>query len=214
MASQPTPATLAQNTSALDSLLANVKYKVGQFLANEKIIFDAKTRIDALAGAATGGLAANVKALRAKADALLTIQTDTENAAQSLIGQAGDLRTQMETNPLYSFLQTSPTYWGIRQYQLLGTLISQTSALLPAGAALTARIMKQNSDVAGFADEVSSTEKAAAGTGALPQVKNIVSGILGSVAAPLTGLVWPIAIVAGLAAVVYLSPPGFLKGRK
>lgn len=212
---QPTPATLAQNTSALDGVIAKVKAQVGVFLGNESMIYDAKTRIKDLIGSgANAALVNNAKALSAKADALLTIQKDAEGQAQSFIGQAGAIQTQMSTNPLYSFLNSSPTYWGIRQYELIGNLLSQTTSLLPAGAALTSRLLKQNSDVKTFMGEVESTERAAAGTGALPKITGVVSGILGSVTAPLTGLVWPVAIVAGFAALVWLSPPGFLRGKK
>lgn len=213
--SQPTPSTLTQNSYALDSLLANIKAKVGVFLANEQTIYDAKTKIDQLLSSGAAPVKAQAVALKAKGDALLKIQQDAEAAAQSLIGQAGDLRTQMETNPLYSFLKTSPTYWGLRQYELLGNLIAATGALLPAGAALTARLLKQNSDVKQFSSEVDSSLNAAAGQGALPTIRGIISSTVGSTASALSGIVWPVAIAAGAVLALYAAATsGMFRGRR
>lgn len=214
MASQPTPATLAQNTYALDKLLADVKARVGAFLANEKAIFDAKSRIDAVLGAnLPSAIKSNAQALKAKADALLKIQKDAEQSAQSLIGRAGTLRTDMETNPAYSFLKTSPTYWGLRQYELLGSLLKQTVQLLPEGTALSARLLKQNADVKNFMVEVQSTEKAAAGTGALPAIRTLISSTVGEASAGLSKALWPLALGLGAIALIWVAKPGFLRGK-
>lgn len=215
---QATPAALAQNTYALDKLLADIKARVGAFLGNEKVIFDGKTRLDSLLAArgVTAQLKANAQALKAKADALLTIQKDAENAAQALIGRAGDLRTRMETDPKYSFLKDqSSTFWGIRQLELIGDLIMQTAALLPEGASLTARLLKQNNDVKTFANEVGSTENAAAGTGALPMISGIINSTVGATASSLSGALWPIALGLGAVVLLYgIGSGGFLKGRR
>lgn len=193
-----TTATLAQNTYALDKLLADVKARVGEFLGNEKKIYDAKTRLDAIVGASgvPAQIKANGQALKAKAEALLTIQKDAENSATSLIGRAGELRTKMETNPLYSFLKTPSKDWGLRQYELIGGLLKDTLALIPEGTALTARLLKHNSAVKTFVGEVEGTERAAAGTGALPMIQGVISSTVGATAKSLTGLVWPVAIAA------------------
>ncbi len=206
--SQPTPATLVQNTYALDKLIADIKARVGSFLANEKAIFDAKAKLDGILSSTSAQIKANAQALKAKADSLLKIQADVEKSAQSLIGRASDIRTQMETNPLYSFLKTSPTYWGLRQYELLGTLLSQTASMLPEGTALSARVLKQNTDVKQFVSEVDGTEKAAAGTGVLPKIQGVINSTLGATAASLSPLLWPIAITAAGAFGLYILSTG------
>lgn len=210
--SQPTPSTLAQNTSALDKLLADVKSRIGIFLQNEKVLYDANTRIDALLGAPSlpAQIKTNAQALKAKGAALLKIQTDAEQAAQSMAGRAGDLKTQMETNPIYSFLKTSPTYWGLRQYELIGTLITSTLSLLAEGAGVTARLVKQNADVKSFTNEIQSTENAAAGTGALPAISGLITSTLGTTVSSLSGLVWPIAIAAAAGLALWAGASGGL----
>ena len=213
---QPTPATLAQNTYALDKLLADIKARVGVFLANEKALFDAKTRIDALVGATglPGQVRANAQALRAKADSLLTIQKDAEASAQSLINRAGGLRTEMDTNPIYSFLKTPPKDWGLRQYQLIGDVLARTVAMLPEGAALTARLLKQNSDVKNFLGEVEGTERAATGSGALPAVRSLISSTVGETAAGLSKALWPLAIGLGAVALLWGAGSGMIGRRR
>lgn len=212
--SQPTPATLTQNVYALDKLLADAKARVGVFLANEKAIFDAKTKINTLLSSGAAPVVNQARALAAKGDALLVIQQDAERAAQALIGQAGDLRTQMETNPIYSFLKQSPTYWGLRQYELLGNLISATATLIPAGAAITTRLLKQNGDVKTFVNEVDSSLTAAAGQGVLPSIRGVISSTIGATASSLSGVVWPIAIAAAAGLALWAAGSSGVLGRR
>ena len=216
MVMQATPATLAQNTYALDNLLSDLKDIVGRVNGNDAVLRDAITRVDALIGSA--GVSAQIKsngqALRSKATALTAVQKDVESATASLINAVGELRNGMETNPLYSFLKTPTTNWGTRMYEILGDLLTKTQNFIAQGTALKSRLSGQYSDVTRLMSEIVGTEKAAAGTGALPAISGLISSTVGTTAKSLTGLVWPLAIVAGVVGLIYLTAPQMLKKMK
>ena len=216
MTVQATPATLAQNTYALDKVLGELRSLSGPLNGNDAILSDAATRINALAGSAgvSAAVKGNAQALATKAKALAAVQKDVEGATSSIINAASALRSDMETNPLYSFLQTPSTDWGTRMFDIIGDLLSQTQVFIAQATALKARVQGQNSDVARLASEVKSTENAASGTGVLPTISQAISSTVGTAASSLTGLIWPIAVVAAVAGIVYLTAPQLMRRAK
>jgi hypothetical protein len=75
---------------------------------------------------------------------------------------------------------------------------------MPTASNITARLLAQNKNVAQLVKEVGATEKAAAGSGVLPKIQGLISGTLASVTAPLTKMIWPIAIAGGVGLAAYL----------
>ncbi len=204
-----TLSTITQGTGALNSLIVEVKGRIGAFLQNSQKIEDAKIRARALTG--ISGVAPTAQALVSKAGALEQIQTNIEGQAQNLLGRLSTLKTTIETRPEYSFLRnvsfTSMVGWGTRQYEIIGQVLSQITALGQEGAGVTARILAQNKDVTNLLNEVRGTESAASGQGYLPRVSQIIQGTLGtlvsSVASPLKG---PLMVGAVAVAAFYFFP--------
>jgi hypothetical protein len=215
---QVTTAQYAQNITALDRVIADLKAKIGVFLANQSAIYSAQDRAKALAQSAQGAAQGAAGVLVTKGDALLKAQTATEGVAQGLINQATLLRGKT-TTPLYSFLSTSPIYWGFRQYELLTGLISETTKIAGQAASLAIQVARQNADVKTYVSEVRQTEGAATGTGIIPRIQGIISGTVsstvGAAASGLSKIIWPVAIVGALAAVAYVAAPGLLgRGKR
>lgn len=192
-------ATVAQSVTALDKVLADVKYRLGTFLANQKILLDGKTRLEELLNAGVPGVSMNAKALSAKGDALLKIQADIEKEAQALVMQGSGLKDKIQSDPFYSFLKTTIIHWGLRQYEIVADLIKTAANFSAQAANLSARMLKQNADVKTFTNEVRGTESAAAGTGYVPKITGILSASLTSVVNPLAGVLKPAALTAGAA---------------
>jgi hypothetical protein len=192
----------------LDKALADVKYRIGSFLTNEKILYDIKPRIDNLVKVGSPQIQQTAKVLSGKWDALLSVQKSTEGEAIAFMTKGGELKTKIDTDPLYSFTKTPQSSWGLRQYQILAQLAVEISKLMPTASGITARLLAQNKNVTTLVKEVVSTEKAAAGTGLLPKIEGIISGTLTSVTAPLQEtvkkIIWPIAIAGGVGLVAYL----------
>jgi hypothetical protein len=213
---QATTAQLAQNTAALDSLISQLQNGLNGMDGNTQTLSSSKARVDALVGASgvPSGVVQNGKALRAKLDALATIQSDITGKVKQVIAAASSLRSGMETNPLYSFLKTPSDAWGSRMYEIMADLINQTTALIAQAQNLKANVSAQNSDVKGLLSDIKGTEDAAAGVGILPSISGAISSTLGTTAKSLSSIVWPIAIVAAVAGVVYVTAPSLLRGRK
>ena len=212
-----TASQYASTASALDKLIADLKSRVGVFLGNQKAIQDALEVAQAVAKSSDGAAKQSASVLVAKGGALLKVQTDAEAQAQTMLAQAADLKTKV-TSPLYSFLNTNPLQWGWRQGELLAALVSDTSKQAASAAQLAVRIQKQNNDVAVFQREVVQVERAAAGTGVLPKISAFISSTVGtsvgSIAGGLSKALWPVAIVAAVAGVVYITAPQLLRGKK
>ncbi len=203
-----------ESATALDRLVASLKAKIGVFLQNSQTIFTLRDRANALAGASTGPVQASAKILSAKGTALLSAQDNMEKSAQALLASASALKDSVQS-PLYSFLSTNPLMWGTRQFQILGSLMSQTNTLLTGGSNLAVAIAHQNDDVGTYAGEVRDTESAAAGTGFLPKITTAIRGTVSAVTAPLTGLVWPVAIAAAAGLALWASgSAGIFRSRK
>ena len=204
-----TTATVANTTTALDKLLADIKARVGQFLGNQSAILDIKDRAAALSASSDSHVKNTSALLLAKGDALLKTQADAETAAQDFLNKAATLKASLGT-PLYSFLSTSPVHWGTRQAELLLSLTGSVASLGAESARLAARMLAQNKDVEIFRNEVVQTESAASGTGFIPQVSGLIQGTLGTLAqtvsAPLTKMLIPLAIVAAVAGAIYFIP--------
>jgi len=188
----------------LDKALADVKYRIGAFLTNEKILYDIKPRIDALTKVNNEQIKQTGLVLAGKQQALLTIQKSLEVEAISFMTKGGELKTKIDSDPLYSFIKTPRVTWGLRQYQILGQLTMEVARFMPTATNITARLLAQNKNVTQLVKEVGSTEKAAAGSGVLPKIQGLISGTLSSVTAPLTKMLWPIAIAGGVGLVAYL----------
>lgn len=198
-------AQFSQANSALNRLIADVKFRVGEFLGNEKLLLDAMLRVEGLLGAGAPDVKANAQVLKAKGEALLKIQKGMEAEATTLLSEASTLKTKIESNPVYDFLKSSPTYWGTRQYELLAGVMKDVAALTPRAASISQRMLRQNKDVKTFTNEVRGTEKAAAGTGVLPKIQKIITSTVGTAASslsePLAKIIRPLAI-AGVAGVL------------
>jgi hypothetical protein len=199
--------------SALDKLLADLKARIGVFLGNQKAVQDALARAQAVASASSGTVKQSAGALVAKGQALLKIQADAEVTATTMLAQAAEVKAKA-TTPLYSFLTTNPLEWGWRQGELLVALVSDTSKMASAAAQLATRIQKQNGDVATFVKEVTQIERAATGTGALPTISAFIGSTVGASASALSKMLWPLAVVAGVGGMIYLTAPQLLRGRK
>jgi hypothetical protein len=151
-------------------------------------------------------------------NAITAVQSDVEGSFSSLINAASSLRSNMETNPLYSFLQTPSTDWGTRMFDIIADLLAQTQVFIAQATALKARVKGQNSDVSTLVSEIKSTEDAASGSGILPAISKTLSSTIGSALNPISGalskLVWPIAVVAAVAGLVYLTAPQLMRRAK
>lgn len=204
-----TLASITQGTGALNSLIVDIKGRIGVFLQNSQKIEDAKIRAKALSG--ISGVSGTANALVSKAQALETIQTNIETQAQNLLGRLSTLKSNIETRPEYSFLRnvsfTSMVGWGTRQYEIIGQILSQITSLGQEGAGVTARILAQNKDVTNLLNEVRGTESAAAGTGYLPRVSQLIQGTVGSLATSLAvPLKGPLMVGAVAVAAFYFWP--------
>lgn len=197
--------------SALDKLLADLKARVGKFLANQKTIMDATDMAKAVQSATTGAAKDSASVLVSKGSALLKVQADSEAQATTMLTKAGELKGKVST-PLYSFLQTSPLTWGWRQGELLVGLLNDVAGMSRDAANLATRIAKQNGDVSTFVKEVSQVQQAAAGTGYLPKISSFIGSTVGAAAGGASKALWPLAIVAGVGGLVYLTAPQLLKG--
>lgn len=213
MAANVSAAQYLQNADALDRLVASLKAKIGVFLENSQDIINIRDRANALAKSATGQAQAAAKILSAKGTALLSAQTNLEKVAQDLLGAASALKDSVQS-PLYSFLSTNPMMWGTRQFQILGDLASKTNTLFSNGTNLATAISHQNDDVKTYSNEVRDTESAAAGVGVIPKINTVLSGVVSSVASPLTGLMWPLAIAAVGGVVLYGASTGLFTRRR
>ena len=211
-------AILTGNLTLLNRALAEIKAHVGQFLVNEKILLDTTPRVINLVENSTGSVQATAKILSGKLTALTTIQKSLETEAMNFISEASDFKTKIDTDPFYSFLKTPMRTWGLRQAQILGGLVKESMKYVGPASSISRRLLAQNKDVQNFVGEVESTEKAATGTGMLPKISQLLSGTVGTTAqaifAPLKGALMPLAVIAGAAALMWVTKPGILKGRR
>ena len=209
--STPTSATVANTTSALDRIIADAKLRIGQFLGNQSAIQDARDVAASLGASSDVKIKDASAVLTQKGAALLNAQDAAEKDAQAFLTKAATLKANLST-PLYSFLQTSPTHWGIRQGELLADLLLKVTILGKESAALAARVLAQNNNVKTYIRETAQVSAAATGTGFLPKISAAIQGtagtIVSSVAAPLTKLAVPLAIGAVAVAAVYFLPRG------
>jgi hypothetical protein len=198
-----------QNTKVLNTTIASLKAKIGVFLQNQSLILNAQTFANSVKNNTTGPVQASAMVLVAKGDALLSVQNTIEQSAQEAIFAASALKTKVDS-PEYGFLKGNPLQWGTIMYQRIGVLLKDTSALAARANGLAGQIDKQNKAVKGYIAEVKQIEKAAAGTGIIPKISNVIAGTLGVTASSLSKLVWPIAIAAGAGLALF----AFIKTRK
>lgn len=199
--------------TALDKVISDLKTRISTSAGNQKTVQDALAVAQAVLKVSSGNVKQSASILASKGEALLKIQADAEATAAALLAGANALKAKVAT-PLYSFLTTDSMAWGTRQGELLRSLVDETTALSRSMTTASARFAAQNSDMGVFVKEVNQLEKAAAGTGYLPQISSFIGGTIGAASGGLAKALWPLAVVAGVGGLVYLTAPQLLRRLK
>lgn len=199
----------------LDKAVADVKYRLGTFLQNEKVLDGLDGRLSNLEGDHRQNVSDTGRILHGKQRALLDSQKTIEGEALEFVDKAGSLKTKVTTDPKYGFLKTSPTGWGLRQVEILRDVAAEASRLAGPGAGLADRLVTQNKNVSTLVSETEQAERAASGVGLLPKVRDLITSTVGATASsvfePLKKALVPLAVISGAAAVIWVMKPGVLR---
>ena len=192
---------------AIQDAVSTLNDRVGSAQGNAQAVTDAMGILAGIASSATGAVKASAGVLTAKGKALLDIQTRAVAEASGLLTQESQIEAQIQ-DPLYSFLSTDPGNWGSRQQQLLTALFQSVQTLLAQINASVVRVNQENADMVQYQKETMQLQGAAAGTGALPTVMSWLGGTASALTSGLSSVIWPVAIVGGVALVAWLYSIG------